>query len=49
MVFNDVGVAAFPGVTRAVTEWVNTHRLQWVLGHQGIPPGQGNLAVTFND
>jgi len=49
MVFNDVGFAAFPGVSRAVAEWVNTHRLQWAMGHRGMPPGQGNLAVVFRD
>jgi len=43
----DLSQVAFPGVVRAVDDFVRGHRLKLIVGDYGKPPGIINAAVVF--
>jgi len=45
MLFNDYMHPAFPGVTKAVDEFVKDMKAHIIIGDENNPPGEGNAAV----
>jgi ubiquinone/menaquinone biosynthesis C-methylase UbiE len=46
-IFNDYDDPQFPGVSRAVDDFVAGQSLELIIGAEGHPPGPGNVAVIL--
>ena len=48
LIFNDYGSKAFPGVKKAVNEYVSSIEGKLVVGTKTLPPGVTNAAVVLS-